>query len=175
MITRRLKRTNKMSKTSQIELRYVGFWVRLLAFIIDSLAIMAILGLVALFMPVPDILSAVDMTNRDSMLALVPTLLTRLGFDAMFSAVVFLLLWNIIRSSLGKILFRAYIVDSSGQRARFGQLLVRYLGYFISLFCFGLGFIWIAFDPKKQGWHDKLAGTVVSYGTPPKSEVMQDD
>ena len=67
-----------MSKTSQIELRYVGFWVRLLAFIIDSLAIMAMLGLVALFMPVPDILSAVDMTNRDSMLALVPTLLTRL-------------------------------------------------------------------------------------------------
>jgi uncharacterized RDD family membrane protein YckC len=25
----------------------------------------------------------------------------------------------------------------------------------------GLGLIWVAFDPKKQGWHDKLAGTVV--------------
>jgi uncharacterized RDD family membrane protein YckC len=24
-----------------------------------------------------------------------------------------------------------------------------------------LGFIWIAFDKRKQGWHDKLAGTVV--------------
>ena len=175
MITRHLKRTDKMSKTSQIELRYVGFWVRLLAFIIDSLAIMAMLWFVTLFIPLSESLSGIDMTNRESLLALVPTLLTRLGFDAMFSAVVFLLLWNIIRSSLGKILFRAYIVDSSGQRARFGQLLVRYLGYFISLFCFGLGFIWIAFDPKKQGWHDKLAGTVVSYGTTSKSEVMQDD
>ena len=164
-----------MSKTSQIELRYVGFWVRLLAFIIDSLAIMAMLWFVTLFIPLSESLSGIDMTNRESLLALVPTLLTRLGFDAMFSAVVFLLLWNIIRSSLGKIVFRAYIVDSSGQRARFGQLLVRYLGYFISLFCFGLGFIWIAFDPKKQGWHNKLAGTVVSYGTPSKSEVMQDD
>ena len=161
-----------MSKTSQIELRYVGFWVRLLAFIIDSLAIMAMLWFVTLFIPLSESLSGIDMTNRESLLALVPTLLTRLGFDAMFSAVVFLLLWNILRSSLRKILFHAYIVDSSGQRARFGQLLVRYLGYFISLFCFGLGFIWIAFDPKKLGWHDKLAGTVVSYGTPSKSEVM---
>lgn len=175
MINRLLRRSNKMSKTSQIELRYVGFWVRLLAFIIDSLAIMAMLWFVTLFIPLSESLSGIDMTNRESLLALVPTLLTRLGFDAMFSAVVFLLLWNILRSSLGKILFHAYIVDSSGQRARFGQLLVRYLGYFISLFCFGLGFIWIAFDPKKQGWHNKLAGTVVSYGTPSKSEVMQDD
>jgi uncharacterized RDD family membrane protein YckC len=25
----------------------------------------------------------------------------------------------------------------------------------------GLGLIWVAFDPKKQGWHDKLAGTIV--------------
>jgi uncharacterized RDD family membrane protein YckC len=24
-----------------------------------------------------------------------------------------------------------------------------------------IGFIWVAFDPRKQGWHDKLAGTVV--------------
>jgi uncharacterized RDD family membrane protein YckC len=24
-----------------------------------------------------------------------------------------------------------------------------------------LGIIWVAFDPRKQGWHDKLAGTVV--------------
>ena len=26
---------------------------------------------------------------------------------------------------------------------------------------FDLGFIWILFDSKRQGWHDKLAGTVV--------------
>jgi len=26
---------------------------------------------------------------------------------------------------------------------------------------FFLGIFWVAFDKKKQGWHDKLAGTVV--------------
>ena len=24
-----------------------------------------------------------------------------------------------------------------------------------------LGFLWVAWDPRKQGWHDKLAGTYV--------------
>jgi len=24
-----------------------------------------------------------------------------------------------------------------------------------------VGFLWIIWDPKKQGWHDKVAGTVV--------------
>jgi len=24
-----------------------------------------------------------------------------------------------------------------------------------------LGLVWVAFDRRKQGWHDKLAGTVV--------------
>lgn len=43
------------------------------------------------------------------------------------------------------------------------QLLVRYAGYFVSMFALGLGFIWIGVDRRKQGWHDKIAGTVVAY------------
>jgi len=35
------------------------------------------------------------------------------------------------------------------------------VGYLISALIFYLGFIWIAFDRKKQGWHDKIAGTCV--------------
>jgi len=42
-----------------------------------------------------------------------------------------------------------------------GQLIVRYVGYFISSLFLCLGFLWIAFDARKQGWHDKIAGTVV--------------
>jgi len=37
----------------------------------------------------------------------------------------------------------------------------RYFAYFISTIPLCLGFLWITFDRKKQGWHDKLAGTVV--------------
>jgi uncharacterized RDD family membrane protein YckC len=37
----------------------------------------------------------------------------------------------------------------------------RYFAYFLSTIPLGLGLIWVAFDKRKQGWHDKLAGTVV--------------
>jgi uncharacterized RDD family membrane protein YckC len=36
-------------------------------------------------------------------------------------------------------------------------LIVRYLGYFVSSIPFGLGLFWVAFDARKQGWHDKMA------------------
>ena len=41
------------------------------------------------------------------------------------------------------------------------QFIVRYVMYFVSLLPLGLGFIWVAFDKRKQGWHDKLANTIV--------------
>ena len=56
----------------------------------------------------------------------------------------------------------AKIVDGqTGGKASTSQLVGRYFGYFISGIPLGLGIIWIAFDRRKQGWHDKLAGTVV--------------
>ncbi len=38
---------------------------------------------------------------------------------------------------------------------------LRYIGYFLSALPLDFGFLWIAFDARKQGWHDKLASTVV--------------
>ncbi len=166
---------NRMTKETLTTQIYVGFWVRFAAFLLDSLAIMGMLWVVALFVPLPDGFGAIDMTNQKELLAIAPTLLARVGFDAVFSAIIFLLLWSLIRWSFGKILFRAYIVDSSGNKASFYQLLIRYLGYFASLIFLGLGFLWIAFDKKKQGWHDKLAGTVVIYDAPAKTETSSHD
>ena len=34
----------------------------------------------------------------------------------------------------------------------------RYFAYYLSTIVFLLGFIWVGFDARKQGWHDKLAG-----------------
>jgi uncharacterized RDD family membrane protein YckC len=41
------------------------------------------------------------------------------------------------------------------------RLVIRLLCYFVSALPFYLGFLWAAFDRRKQGWHDKIAGTVV--------------
>ncbi|MEK6734314.1 MAG: RDD family protein [Pseudomonadota bacterium] len=38
---------------------------------------------------------------------------------------------------------------------------MRVFSCILSALPFFLGYLWIVFDPKKQGWHDKLAGTLV--------------
>jgi uncharacterized RDD family membrane protein YckC len=54
------------------------------------------------------------------------------------------------------------VVDAeTGQAVPGGRLVVRYLGYYVSIIPLLLGLIWVGFDAKKQGWHDKLAKTVV--------------
>ena len=56
----------------------------------------------------------------------------------------------------------ARVVDATtGNTLTVGQSIVRYLAYFIASLPLFIGYIWVAFDPRKQGWHDKLAGTVV--------------
>lgn len=73
-----------------------------------------------------------------------------------------LLVWHIWSASPGKILLGLKIVDATtGDKIKPLQSLIRYLGYFPSSLVFGLGLIWVAFDQKKQGWHDKMANTVV--------------
>ena len=56
----------------------------------------------------------------------------------------------------------ARIVDAkTGEAPSVAQLVGRYLAYFVSTTPLCLGLIWVGFDRRKQGWHDKLASTVV--------------
>ncbi len=59
-------------------------------------------------------------------------------------------------------LLECRIVDArSGGRPQAWQLLVRLLGYALSAAPAGLGFFWILWDARRQGWYDKLARTLV--------------
>ena len=54
------------------------------------------------------------------------------------------------------------IVDAtSGNKPTTGQFILRYVGYFVSILPLCLGFIWVGIDKRKQGFHDKIANTVV--------------
>ena len=62
----------------------------------------------------------------------------------------------------GKMAVGAKIVDvDTGEPITVGKGVLRYLGYFVSTLVFMLGFIWVALDSRKRGWHDYIAGTVV--------------
>jgi uncharacterized RDD family membrane protein YckC len=61
----------------------------------------------------------------------------------------------------GKNLLGLQVISSEGTSISFGIAFLRSAGYFVSAAIFHIGFIWAAFDRRKQGWHDKIAGTVV--------------
>lgn len=63
--------------------------------------------------------------------------------------------------TMGKGMMGIQVVSKEGSELTWGKGILRYIGYIISGIAFSLGFIWVAFDGKRQGWHDKLAGTYV--------------
>ena len=70
--------------------------------------------------------------------------------------------WRFRGGTPGKMAIGAVIVDANtGLAPTTVQLIIRYLGYFLSTVVFGLGFLWVIWDARKQAWHDKLARTVV--------------
>ena len=72
------------------------------------------------------------------------------------------LCWHYWSATPGKILMRIKIVDAvSEQPISNRQCAIRALGYILSGLCLFLGFLWIGIDKRRQGWHDKLANTVV--------------
>jgi uncharacterized RDD family membrane protein YckC len=67
--------------------------------------------------------------------------------------------------SLGKILTGLRIVSRDGGAVNYVQILARHLiGYAVTVFTLGLGFVVALFDPKGRALHDIIAGTVVIYG-----------
>jgi len=133
---------------------YAGFWIRSGAMIIDTVLIMLITYplLVAIYgWSYFDAGQTGFIAGRSDFLItwILPTIAT-------------ILFWLKKQATPGKMAISAKVVDArTGKTLSVGQSIGRYFAYFISALPLGLGLIWIAFDSKKQGWHDKLAGTVV--------------
>jgi uncharacterized RDD family membrane protein YckC len=67
--------------------------------------------------------------------------------------------------TIGMRVFHLRVADAvTGQPIGYGRAALRYLGYVISAIVCYIGLIWAAFDGRKQGWHDKIANTVVLQG-----------
>lgn len=70
--------------------------------------------------------------------------------------------WLKYLATPGKMATKLKVVDAiSGEKMSVRQAIGHYFAYIPAMLPLGLGFIWVGIDKKKQGWHDKLAGTVV--------------
>lgn len=63
--------------------------------------------------------------------------------------------------TLGKRAMKIRVVKVNDRPLETADVIVRYVGYYINSIIFGIGWIWALFDGRKQGWHDKLSGTLV--------------
>lgn len=133
-------------------LEYAGFWVRVGAALIDSLLLLIII------LPILSLIYGEAYWLSDAIF---------FGFwDLMFNyilpAVAVILFWTYKSATPGKMALRLKIVDAdTGGPVPTGRLIGRYLGYYLSTIPLLLGIIWVGIDKRKQGWHDKVAGTVV--------------
>ena len=131
--------------------RYAGFWIRVAAALIDSVLLSVVIA-------VP--LTLIYGSNywvSEELIA---------GFwDVVFYIVpIVLTVWFWVKylGTPGKMLLKLRVIDANtGEAISTAKGVGRYLGYYVSAIPLLLGFIWVAFDKKKQGLHDKLAGTLV--------------
>lgn len=87
-----------------------------------------------------------------------------------FFAAYFAGLWIWRGTTIGGIVLRVRVVRLDGRPMDVGTALVRAVGALFGALALGLGYFWAAWDPEKQGWHDKIAGTVVV--RTPKSQSL---
>jgi uncharacterized RDD family membrane protein YckC len=151
---------------------YGGFWIRFLANIIDS----AILYLSSLIVSitVTTIGTALGwFASPSTYNPQGPATFTLAGLIVVLALLVVLVAWNVgyfvyfwsTGGTLGMKLLRLRVADADTfQPIGIGRALLRYLGFIIASIPCYLGLIWAAFDDRKQGWHDKLANTVVIWG-----------
>jgi len=134
-----------------------GFWIRLLAFILDQV-LLSVVG-ITISLLVTDI-TLTDMLAR----ALDPEapflwseLLTTLALEAGY--------WTIMIGTwgrtAGKALLRIKVIRVDGTGISYPRSLIRYLAYYISWFTLGLGFLSIPLSPRKTGLHDLVCNTRV--------------
>lgn len=123
--------------------QYAGFWIRFSALVWDSI----ILGI-----PVAIIQFALMfITRMQSMMYLVSV-----------GVIAFVVYMNGTKGGTpGKLILGLRIQNQKGDFIGIPIAILRYIGRIISALILGIGYLMIAWDPKKQGLHDKIAKTFV--------------
>lgn len=135
-----------------VTVQYAGFWLRLVADLIDTIIFWIInyfIDLAAGFQP--------------------------LGRNDEIQYIIWVFLWGTIvnwlyyalmesfgtQATLGKMALGLKVTDLNGNRISFSRATGRHFAKWLSVLIFSIGFFMIAFTEKKQGLHDMIAGTLV--------------
>src|ERR1700731_22707 len=122
-----------------------GFWVRVVALIIDTILVGVVNSIIA----------AILSSSTSG----------RTGIQTLLGIIYFTYFWSASSpwpgQTVGDKLLNLRVIRTDGTDLTIVQALIRYVGLFVSFLVIFIGVIWVAFDPNKQGWADKIAGTYV--------------
>jgi uncharacterized RDD family membrane protein YckC len=138
---------------------YGGFWIRLMAYLIDGILLNAVFWIVAVIVGVK--LIPADPASVNS-----PDTMLEMGELQVVALVLTWLYFALMESSprgatVGKMVCGLRVVDGQGNRISFGRATGRFFAKFISGMILLIGYLMVAFTERKRGLHDIIAGTLV--------------
>ena len=115
---------------------YMGFWIRLAAWVIDNVVLL-----------VPSLLA-------ESVLPFWGPVIVGTLYAVLFI--------GLKGQTPGKMALGIQVVDERGNIPGIGRAVLReIIGKFVSTLVVLLGFLWVGWDAQKRGWHDYIGGTYV--------------
>ncbi len=134
------------------EHHFAGFWIRVGASIIDSIF------MILITFPFLSLIYGADYWMSEMFVMGIWDFL----ISYVFPMIAVILFWLYKSATPGKMIVGIEVISLGYTRKlSIGQSVGRYFAYFPSMIVLFLGFIWVAFDKRKQGWHDKLSNTAV--------------
>ncbi|QEX19588.1 putative protein YxaI [Hypericibacter terrae] len=145
--------------------RYGGFWRRVVAALIDSIIVNAALVPLSFVLPIYETIGQGDATVTESAMGIG----AELEYTPLGTLILVIGTWLYVafmesgprQATLGKMALSMQVTDIDGDRITFSQATGRYFAKFLSGAILMIGFLMVAFTPRKQGLHDILAKTLV--------------
>jgi uncharacterized RDD family membrane protein YckC len=139
---------------------YGGFWIRVVAAIIDAIIIRVVVSPIHLIFGGLGFASAMGgfhplgLAVLGGGITLIATLFGSWLYEAFMES-------SSYQATLGKMIFGMKVTDLSGNRISFERATGRHFAKWISGIILCIGYIMVGFTERKQGLHDLLAGTLV--------------
>lgn len=149
--------------TSGVAVHYGGFWIRLLAYIVDGIIVDIVIFILSAILGI-SLMGGMMSGDAEAMAGMsggmvglqLLGLLIFLVYGAAFNS-------SNLQATPGKLLVRLTVTDDSGGKLTFLRALGREAAKIVSTVILLIGFIMAAFTDRKRALHDMIAGTLVMY------------
>jgi uncharacterized RDD family membrane protein YckC len=142
---------------------YAGFTSRAVAFTIDTLIMSSILIAIPWLLQLLIDTISLNLFLRELPINQVIFFFTTIVFRVIFIYAYYAFFWFFTGQTPGKSLMGVRVIRKDGRRLGPLMSLFRMFGYVISALLLGAGYLWVLVDDRRQGFHDKIAGTFVVY------------